>query len=196
MRIWTPIHTNQAQGRLKINCAGRRWRYPVQVTSVRRSAPGLSQLEEVAVRDRWRCWVCDEPVDPRTSVNDARGPSVDSRSAKSGGSAKKAGQDFAGGERLAHRGCNTKKGAVTAVIPWPLNLVIIEPAPLIGVAERLERKGGREVVARCPDRAEAQATADWLVDRFSRLAPALPVTASVEVGGGQFLVALTTARRR
>jgi len=34
------------------------------------------------------------------------------------------------------------------------------------------------------------------VDRFSRLAPALPVTAGVDPGGGQFLVALSTARRR
>lgn len=155
----------------------------------------MSQLEDVADQDGWRCWVCDEPVDPRTSVNDARGPSVDSRTSKSG-SAKKVTKDFAGGERLAHRNCNTKKGAVTAVIPWPANLVIIDPAPLIGVAERLERKGGREVVARCPDRADAQRAADWLVDRFSRLAPGMPVTASIDPGGGQFLVALTTARRR
>jgi len=155
----------------------------------------MSQLEEIADQDGWRCWVCDEPVDRSTSANDARGPSIDSRTAKAG-SGKRAAPDFAGGERLAHRSCNTKKGAVTAVIPWPSQLIIIEPAPLIGVAERLQRKGGREVVARCPDRVDAQRTADWLVDRFARLAPALPVTASVEPGGGQFLIALTTARRR
>jgi len=152
----------------------------------------MSQLEEVAERDGWRCWVCDEPVDPRTSVNDARGPSVDSRVAKPA----KGKPDFAGGERLAHRACNTKKGAVTAVIPWPTGLFIVDPAPLVGVAERLDRKGGREVVARCPDRGDAQKTADWLVDRFSRLAPALPVTASVDSGGGQFLVALNAGRRQ
>jgi hypothetical protein len=150
----------------------------------------LSQLEDVGRQDKWRCWVCDEPVDATTSVNDGRGPSVDSRSAKKGV------QDYAGGERLAHRGCNTKKGAVTAVIPWPAKLAVIDPAPLIGVAERLSRKGGREVVVRCPGRSDAQQAADWLVDRFSRLAPTLPVTASVEPGGGQFLVALATARRR
>jgi hypothetical protein len=153
----------------------------------------MSQLDEVAERDGWRCWVCDEPVDSKASVNDARGPSIDSRMTKP---AKKAGTDFAGGERLAHRKCNTKKGAVTAVIPWPASLLIVDPAPLIGVAERLARKGGREVVARCPDQGDAQSTADWLVDRFSRLAPALPVTASVDPGGGQFLVALTVGRRR
>ena len=62
------------------------------------------------------------------------------------------------------------------------------------MAERLERKGGREVVARCPSRADADQTASWLVDRFSRLAPTLPVTASVEPGGGQFMVALAAPR--
>ena len=152
----------------------------------------MSQLDEVGAKDGWRCWVCDEPVDANASVNDARGPSVDSRVAKPA----KAKPDFAGGERLAHRACNTKKGAVTAVIPWPDELFIIEPAPLVGVAERLDRKGGREVVARCPDRKDAQQTADWLVDRFSRLAPGLPVTAAVEAGGGQFLVSLNAGRRR
>jgi hypothetical protein len=147
----------------------------------------MSQLDDVAKRDGWRCWVCDEPVDPEMSVNDARGPSVDSRVAAK----KKAGIQ----ERLAHRGCNTKKGAVKVVIPWPDRLNVVEPAPLIAVAERLERKGGRELVARCPSRADAQQAADWLVDRFSRLTPGLPVTASVDSGGGQFLVALTTRRR-
>jgi len=152
----------------------------------------MSQLEDVANRDGWRCWVCDESVDATASVNDLRGPSVDARTAKP----KKAGADFAGGERLAHRRCNTKKGAVTPVIPWPANLGVLDPAPLLAVAERLDRKGGREVVVRCADRADAQRTADWLVDRFSRLAPGLPVTASVDPGGGQFLIALTAARRR
>jgi hypothetical protein len=155
----------------------------------------MSQLDDVAHQDGWRCWICDEPVDAAVSVNDPRGPSVDSRTA-SPRSAKKPLRDFAGAERLAHRACNTRKGAVTAVIPWPANLMVFDPAPLITVAERLDRKGGREVVVRCADRADAQQTADWLVDRFSRLAPALPVTASVDPGGGQFLVSLTAARRR
>ena len=155
----------------------------------------MSQLDEVADRDGWRCWVCDEPVDAAISVNDPRGPSVDSRTASSR-SAKKSAGDFAGGERLAHRGCNSRKGAVTPVIPWPANLTLFDPAPLMTVADRLDRKGGREVVVRCVDQADARQTADWLVDRFSRLAPALAVTASVDPGGGQFLVALTATRRR
>jgi hypothetical protein len=155
----------------------------------------MAQLEDIAQQDGWRCWVCDESVDRATSVNDPRGPSVDSRTAASR-SGKRASADFAGGERLAHRACNTRKGAVTPLIPWPTVHPVIDPAPLLAVAERLDRKGGREVVARCADRANAQQAADWLVDRFSRLAPALAVTASVDSGGGQFLIALTAARRR
>ncbi|MEV4627262.1 hypothetical protein AB0J90_13315 [Micromonospora sp. NPDC049523] len=156
----------------------------------------MSQLEDIADRDGWRCWVCDEPVDRATSVNDPRGPSVDSRTTGQRASSKKSGGDFAGGERLAHRACNTKKGAVTPVIPWPAVLILMEPAVLLTVADRLDRKGGREIVVRCADRADAERAADWLVDRFSRLAPALPVETSIEPGGGQFVVALTAARRR
>ena len=102
----------------------------------------------------------------------------------------------AGGELLAHRACNTGKSAVTAVILWPADPLIIDPAPLLAVAERLGRKGGREVVVRCADGADARRTADWLVDRFSRLAPTLQVSVSVDPGGGQFLGALTAARSR
>ncbi|MDQ6658879.1 MAG: hypothetical protein M3Z00_11760 [Actinomycetota bacterium] len=153
----------------------------------------MSRLDEVGDRDNWRCWLCDEPVDPQRSVNDARGPSVDSfgvgsRSGKSGRGKKQPPANVV--ERLAHRSCNTKKVAVTPVVPWPARLFASDPAPLIAVADRMERKGGREVVARCPTRTDADETASWLVDRFSRLTPSLPVGADITAGGGQFLVAL------
>ncbi|WP_305790217.1 hypothetical protein [Symbioplanes lichenis] len=146
----------------------------------------MSTLQDVAERDGWRCWVCDEPVDPAMPVNDPRGPSVDSRTADRKSKLP---------ERLAHRACNTRKGAVKVVIPWPDRLNVLEPAPLITVADRLDRKGGRELVARCPARKDAQEAADWLVDRFSRLTPNLPLTATVDTGGGQYLVTLSTTRR-
>lgn len=150
----------------------------------------MSRLDEVAERDGWRCWLCDEPVDPRMSVNDDRGPSVDAMTTAKSGKGKSGPM-----ERLAHRGCNTRKGAIRPVVPWPTRLFVADPAPLVGVADRLGRKGGREVVARCPSRADADQTADWLVDRFSRLAPDLAVTTSIEPGGGQFMVALAAVRR-
>jgi hypothetical protein len=149
----------------------------------------MSRLEEVGERDGWRCWVCDEAVDPAMSVNDPRGPSVDSLITRSKGKAKGKGAAV-GEERLAHRDCNTKKGAVAPVVTWPDHLFVIDPAPILGSVERLERKGGREVVARCPTQADGDEAAAWLVDRISRLRPDLPVTAEVEPGGGQFLLVL------
>lgn len=146
----------------------------------------MSNLSAVGDRDAWRCWLCDEPVDPEASVNADRGPSVDQGLARS----KKGG---AGLERLAHRACNTRKGAVTPVVPWSPELFVVDPAPIVATVERLGRKGGREVVARCPSRADADLAAAWLVDRLSRFAPDLAVTTQVEPGGGQFLLVLRTA---
>lgn len=153
----------------------------------------MSGLDEVGERDGWRCWICDEKVDPRTSVNDPRGPSIDSyfTAAKSVKSAKGKG----GVERLAHRACNTRKGAITPVIRWPDRLLVSDPAVLLTTVDRLKRRSGREIVGRCPSQGDAEQTATWLADRLSRLAPGLPVTTRVEVGGGQYLVALAVARR-
>ena len=93
-------------------------------------------------------------------------------------------------ERLAHRACNTRKGAVAPVVPWPDHLFVVDPAPIVATVERLQRKGGRDVVARCPTEDDGEAAAAWLVDRISRLQPDLAVTAEVEPGGGQFVVVL------
>lgn len=151
------------------------------------------RLDEIGERDGWQCWLCDEPVDQQRSVNDDRGPSVDSRmtdrKAKKAGKAKKKGSvDRA--ERLAHRGCNTGKGNVEAVVPWADHLFIVDPSPIIASVDRLVHKGGREIMARCPTADDAQQTADWLIDRISRLEPDLAVTSELQEGGGQYLVAL------
>lgn len=153
----------------------------------------MARLEEVGERDGWRCWLCDEPVDPDRSVNDDRGPSVDARmtdrKAKARGKAKRKGSvDLP--ERLAHRSCNTGRGNVEAVIPWADHLFVVDPSPIIPSVERLTNKGGREVMARCPTRADAQDAAEWLVDRVGRLEPELDVRADIDEGGGQYLVAL------
>ena len=146
----------------------------------------MSRLEEVAERDGWRCWLCDEPVDPAMSVNDPRGPSVDSIVTKA--KAKRSGPSE---ERLAHRGCNTKKGAITPVVPWPDHLFVADAAPILLVMERLQRKGGREIVGRCPTHEDAVEAGEWLLDRLDRLAPGFAVGSTVEPGGGQHLLVLT-----
>jgi hypothetical protein len=152
-----------------------------------RGTSELSRLEDIGAADAWRCWLCDEPVDPDMSVNDARGPSIDGITTKA--KAKNAGS-VVGAERLAHRGCNTKKGAVAPVVPWPAALFVVDPAPILAGVERLARKGGREVMARCPTSADGQQAAVWLADRVSRLTPDLAITIEVEPGGGQFLLVM------
>ena len=134
----------------------------------------MSTLTEVGDRADWHCWLCDEPVDSAMSVNDPRGPSIDAVTAdkpKKGAPAQ---------ERLAHRACNTRKGAVKPVVSWPSHLFVVDPAPIVPTVDRLSRKGGREVVARSPSREDAELAGAWLVDRLSRLAPDLAVTTRVE----------------
>jgi hypothetical protein len=147
----------------------------------------VSRLAEVGAAANWRCWLCDEAVDPDRSVNDARGPSVDSVTAKTKG---KGGSPSLGSERLAHRACNTKKGAVAPVVAWPGHLFVVDPAPIIATVERMQRKGGREIMARCPTLADAEEAGDWLVDRLSRLCPELAFSSEFRSGGGQFLLVL------
>ena len=76
------------------------------------------------------------------------------------------------------------------VVPWPDDLFVADAAVIIPTVDRLQRKGGREVVGRCTDRDDADAAAAWLVDRISRLEPELDVTSEIEAGGGQYLVVL------
>jgi hypothetical protein len=156
----------------------------------------MSSLDEVGEQDGWRCWLCDEPVDPEMSVNDSRGPSIDSLTTRSRSKGKSKGDPTGfGEERLAHRACNTKKGAIAPVVEWSPELFVVDPAPIVAVVERLQRKGGRELIARCPTEADGEAAASWFLDRLSRLVPSLAVSTSVEQGGGQWMIAVEAARR-
>ncbi len=157
----------------------------------------MSRLDDIGATDGWRCWLCDEPVDPEMSVNDPRGPSIDSRTTERRAKAKGTGAGKGKGtgrERLAHRACNTGKGASAPVVAWPDDLFVADAAVIIATVERLSRKGGREVVGRCPARDDAERASDWLVDRISRLEPDLDVTATIEPGGGSYLLVLEAAR--
>ncbi len=118
---------------------------------------------------------------------DSRGASVDSRITKARAKKKKMAPLP---ERLAHVGCNTGKGGREPVVAWPDHLFVIDPVDIIPTADRLERKGGREIMARCPTAEDADEVAMWLVDRLSRLHPGMAVTSQVVEGGGQYLVSL------
>jgi hypothetical protein len=147
----------------------------------------MSGLDDVGTADSWRCWLCDAPVDRGMSVNDARGPSIDSITTKT----KAAGvASVVGSPRLAHRGCNTRKGAVAPIVHWPAELFVIDPASILASVERLARKGGREVMGRCPTAADGEQAATWLADRVSRLARGLALSTEVQPGAGQFLLVM------
>jgi len=157
----------------------------------------MVRLSDIGEQDGWRCWLCDQPVDPDMSVNDPRGPSIDSRTTERKAKAKGTGKGKGTGtgqERLAHRSCNTGKGSTRPVVEWPDHLLLADPAVILTAVERARRKGGREIMGHCVDEADATAAADWLVDRVSRLEPALDVAATVEPGGGQFMVVLHATR--
>jgi len=148
----------------------------------------MSDLNEVGERDNWICWLCDTAVDPDASVNSDLGPSVDSFSA---GKAKKG---AAVSERLAHRQCNTMKGKISPVVPWSKDLFVLDPAPIFESVERLKAKGGREILARCPDERDAKQAAEWLLDRLSRLAPDASFSTEIKPGGGQYMLTLRVDR--
>jgi hypothetical protein len=144
----------------------------------------MSDLNTVGEQDNWICWLCDKPVDQDASVNSDLGPSVDSFAAtrvKKGASAI---------ERLAHRQCNTMKGKITPVVPWSKDIFVVDPSPIFETVERLRKKGGREIIARCPGEQEATEASQWLLDRLSRLAPDLTFETETSLGGGQYVLLL------
>ena len=52
----------------------------------------MARLSDIGEQDGWRCWLCDQPVDPDMSVNDPRGPSIDSRTTERKAKAKGTGK--------------------------------------------------------------------------------------------------------
>jgi hypothetical protein len=152
----------------------------------------MATIEEVGEAAQWRCWICDLPVDPDRSVNDDRGPSIDRCDVLVKPTrGKKANVPV---ERLAHRICNTKKGASKPTIAWPVDLLVFDAAPVIGAGERLLAKGGREVVGRCASKSDANDAARWLEDRLRRLVNGVEFTTRIDEGGGQFLVSVLAPR--
>jgi len=144
----------------------------------------MSDLNEVGQKDNWICWLCDRPVDQDLSVNHDLGPSVDGY----GAIRVKKNADFV--ERLAHRQCNTMKGKISPVVPWSKDIFLVDPSRIFETVERLRKKGGREIIARCPDLNDANQASEWLLDRLARLAPELSFETAISPGGGQYVLAL------
>jgi hypothetical protein len=128
--------------------------------------------------------LCDTPVDPDASVNSDRGPSVDSYNVV------KSKKNVVTIERLAHRDCNTMKGKKAPVVAWSPELLVVDPSPIVATVDRLARKGGKEVIARCPSEEDAELASEWLLDRLSRYVPDMALTTRITSGGGQYMLFL------
>jgi hypothetical protein len=82
------------------------------------------------------------------------------------------------------------KGKIAPVVAWSPDLLVVDPSPIVATVDRLRRKGGREIIARCPDQNDANEASEWLLDRLSRFAPDLAVETEIQPGGGQFVLIL------
>ena len=82
------------------------------------------------------------------------------------------------------------KGKIAPEAPWSKEIFVVDPSPIFETVERLRKKGGREIIARCPGEQEANEASEWLLDRLSRLAPDLSFETQVSSGGGQYVLAL------
>src|SRR3546814_17913903 len=103
-------------------CAQPCWQRPGDRPVRCRDAPLLegqmrsaSRLDEIGEQDGWRCWLCDEPVDPEMSVNDARGPSIHLPPTKSKAQAQA--KDPRGDDGQATLAPHTLKTGNGAVVP-------------------------------------------------------------------------------
>jgi len=67
---------------------------------------------------------------------------------------------------------------------------VVDPSPIFETVERLRKKGGREIIARCPGEQEANEASDWLLDRLKRLVPELELSTEIKSGGGQYMLTL------
>jgi hypothetical protein len=82
------------------------------------------------------------------------------------------------------------KGKIAPVVPWSKEVFVVDPSPIFETVERLRKKGGREIIARCPGEREAQEASQWLLSRLERLAPELDLSSEIKSGGGQYMLTL------
>lgn len=126
---------------------------------------GMSSLADVADKDGWVCWICDQPVSRSIAPGTAWGPSVDHVKAKSRGGKRRGPTN----ERLAHARCNSRRGSADPKLEWPAEYHALDAAPLLPSLRRIERTGTRELVGAFPSDELATGAAHWLEGRARRI---------------------------
>ncbi|GAC1329476.1 MAG: hypothetical protein NVSMB13_17110 [Mycobacteriales bacterium] len=141
---------------------------------------------QVARRDGWTCWICAGEVDQHAPVTSPVAPSVDHVVPRARG-----GSNEPANLRLAHRGCNGRRGSRLPELDWPVELRAVEPAPLWPVVQRaLRRPGEWEVVGVALSRDRASAATTWLAEALGQVLGAGFETRSSLTAAGWHLLAL------
>ncbi|MCY0962990.1 HNH endonuclease [Streptomyces sp. H27-H5] len=103
------VRGRNQEGRFCEACArSRRRAKDRRAAAVRRGAAAAGPrplLEDVALRDGWRCHLCTQPVDPAMHFQHRDAATLDHLVPVSAG-----GTDEASNLALAHRGCNSRRG--------------------------------------------------------------------------------------
>lgn len=114
----------------------------------------------LAERDGPSCWLCGNDVDPRAPRGSAHAGSVDHVVPRA-----KGGRDDGGNLRLAHRQCNSRRGSALPELDWPVDVPVVEHAPIWSAVQRAARRPGEWEVVGIVVGADAAARARGWLDR-------------------------------
>jgi hypothetical protein len=122
-------------------------------------------IAQLASRDGWECWICENDIDADAVVGSANAASMDHVVPKSLG-----GTSSDDNLRLAHRRCNSSRGSKLPELLWPHAEDLIDSAPLWPALLRLQKgKSPSEIVAFFTSRQSADEAATWVVMKATQL---------------------------
>lgn len=123
----------------------------------------MTRVEDLAERDGWVCWLCEQPIDPDAVLGAPQRASIDHVVPKSRG-----GPTEPANLRLAHARCNGERGNDLPELTWPDRFMLIDAAPLWQSLARILRRRTPEIVAVAPTRELAVEAAEWATVRVER----------------------------
>lgn len=116
-------------------------------------------VADIAARDGWSCWICDNDIDPDARAGTHHAASVDHVIPK-----KYGGDTIAENLRLAHRRCNSRRGSALPELRWPPGMVPVDSADLWQSLRRLlKQPAGSETVALFLHATDADRASGWMV---------------------------------
>lgn len=125
------------------------------------------QLDRIAERDGWWCWLCGGEIDPAAPKDSPGRGTIDHLVPRSRG-----GGNEPGNLRLAHKRCNVRRGSHLPELQWPKDWPMLMTVHVWTALARLApRPGTAEVVALAPLQDLADAASAWVVERAEAFVP-------------------------